>query len=45
MLFAMEQAEIALQCGEIPVGCVIIHNDKVLTRGHNKTNETKNGTK
>lgn len=46
MTLALEQAEIALKSGEIPVGCVFVDNinDTVIASGSNKTNETRNGT-
>jgi tRNA-specific adenosine deaminase 2 len=44
---ALEQAELALTTGEIPVGCVFVDTrvNKVIAVGHNKTNESRNGTK
>lgn len=43
---ALEMAEISLICGEIPVGCVFVDShDNIITAGHNKTNESRNGTK
>lgn len=46
MRAALEQAELALAEGEIPVGCVfVLDNEIVLSKGHNKTNVTKNGTR
>ncbi len=34
---AINQAEIALECGEIPVGAVIVIDNKIIARGHNLT--------
>jgi tRNA(adenine34) deaminase len=31
---ALKEAELALQQGERPIGAVIVHNDKVVGRGH-----------
>lgn len=44
MLAALHQAELALECGEVPVGCVFVHNGSVISTGFNLTNELKNGT-
>lgn len=32
---ALKEAKKAFQKNEIPVGCVIVHNDKIIARGHN----------
>lgn len=40
MEMALEQARTGLECGEVPVGCVIVHNNSSLTvvaRSHNLT--------
>lgn len=47
---AIEQAELALQSGEVPVGCVFVEqtdqgNHRIVSSGYNKTNETRNGTR
>ena len=44
---ALKQGEIALHKNEIPVGCVIVNNSnhEIISRGHNQTNESRNGTK
>lgn len=34
---ALDQAEIAFECGEIPVGAVIVIDNKIIARGHNLT--------
>ena len=36
------QAEQALREGEVPVGCVIVHNHEVIGTGSNRTNTTHN---
>lgn len=41
---ALNQAEEALQAKEIPVGCVLVHNGKVVAVGRNRTNEGRNAT-
>lgn len=38
---ALEEAEIAFDKGEIPVGVVVVINDRIIARGHNLT-ETLN---
>lgn len=47
MALALEQAELSYVNGEIPVGCVFVDDvtKSVITSGHNKTNESRNGTK
>jgi tRNA-specific adenosine deaminase 2 len=43
---ALNVARSALVAKEVPVGCVIVHNDDVIIgRGHNQTNATKNPTR
>ena len=34
---ALEQARTAGTAGEVPVGCVIVHNGEVIARAHNRT--------
>ena len=36
------QAEAARREREVPVGCVIVREGKVIARGHNLTNATRN---
>ena len=42
MLEALKEAEKALSLSEIPVGCVFIKDNKIIGRGHNLTNITRN---
>lgn len=42
---ALAQAELALLSGEVPVGCVFVHNAAVLARGMNDTNRSLCGTR
>ncbi|KAK7413571.1 tRNA(adenine34) deaminase [Neonectria punicea] len=42
---ALDMARLALKTNETPVGCVIVHNGKVIARGMNATNVTRNGTR
>jgi tRNA(Arg) A34 adenosine deaminase TadA len=44
-LTGFQQARLALKTNETPVGCVLVHNDKVIARGMNATNVTRNGTR
>lgn len=42
---AFEMAREALQNGEVPVGCLLVHREQVVGRGRNEVNETKNATR
>ncbi|KAL7930374.1 hypothetical protein V8C35DRAFT_162244 [Trichoderma chlorosporum] len=42
---ALDMAKLALRTNETPVGCVIVHKGKVIARGMNATNVTRNGTR
>ncbi|WVZ56759.1 hypothetical protein U9M48_007247 [Paspalum notatum var. saurae] len=44
MELALEQAKSALDNLEVPVGCVIVEDGKVISSGSNKTNATRNPT-
>jgi tRNA(adenine34) deaminase len=37
MKLALKEAQIAFDAGEIPVGCVVVCNNKVIAKGHNLT--------
>ncbi len=37
-----KQADEAYHAGEVPVGCVFVHQGIVIGKGRNKTNETLN---
>ena len=39
---ALKQAGKALALGEVPIGCVIVHEDKIIGRGYNRRNTAKN---
>lgn len=41
MLRALEQAQMAADCDEVPVGVVVVCQDRIIARGHNLT-ETLN---
>jgi tRNA(adenine34) deaminase len=38
---AMKEAKKAAKIGEVPIGCVIVYNDKIIARGYNKRNTKK----
>lgn len=42
MKAAMKQAKKAYQLDEVPIGCVIVQNDKIIARGYNRRNTDKN---
>lgn len=42
MTAALEQAEAALHAGEFPVGCILVHKDRILTSGR-RTGTTAEG--
>lgn len=39
---AIRQAKIALKINEVPIGCVIVHNDTIIGRGYNRRMADKN---
>ncbi|GAA5974678.1 hypothetical protein JCM5350_001244 [Sporobolomyces pararoseus] len=41
---AVEMAEEAFTAKEIPVGCVLVHQGKIVAKGRNRTNEGRNAT-
>ncbi len=42
MKAALQQAKRALRLGEVPIGCVIVYEDKIIARGYNRRNTDKN---
>lgn len=38
---ALRQARKAIRLGEVPIGCVIVYQDKIIGRGYNKRNTKK----
>lgn len=38
---ALRQAKKAAAIGEVPIGCVIVYQDKIIARGYNKRNSQK----
>lgn len=45
MLEALKEAKKADQVGEVPIGAVIVKDDKIIGRGHNLTETLKDPTK
>ena len=41
MKAAMKQAQKAAELGEVPIGCVIVHAEKIIGRGYNRRNTDK----
>ena len=39
---AIKQAKKAYELGEVPIGCVIVHEGKIIGRGYNRRNTDKN---
>ena len=44
MLLALKEAKKALLIDEVPVGCVIVFNNKVVARGYNKREKEQDAT-
>ena len=42
MKAALREAKKAYKLDEVPIGCVIVQNDKIIARGYNRTNTDKN---
>ncbi|KAG7021699.1 tRNA-specific adenosine deaminase 2 [Cucurbita argyrosperma subsp. argyrosperma] len=45
MELAIQQAKLALNSLEVPVGCVIVEDGMVIATGRNRTTETRNATR
>ncbi|KAL5059020.1 hypothetical protein RYX36_030624 [Vicia faba] len=45
MELAIQQAKLAMDALEVPVGCVIVEDGKVIASGRNRTTETRNATR
>jgi len=39
---AFDEAQKAYKCGEMPVGAVVVKNNKIIGKGYNKKEKTKN---
>ena len=44
MRAALVEAEAAAAEGEVPVGCVVVHDGRIIGRGHNRTESLKDPT-
>ena len=44
MKMALQEAEAAKDLNEVPIGCVIVMNDRVIARGHNLTEQLNDVT-
>ena len=44
MAAALKQAELAYDAGEVPVGAVVVHQDRIIGRGHNQTEQLQDPT-
>ena len=44
MRVALAEAEAAAAEGEVPVGCVVVHEGRIIGRGHNRTEALKDPT-
>ncbi len=42
MAKAIEEAKLAAQEGDVPIGAVIVQNDKIIVKAHNRRNIEKN---
>lgn len=42
MKAALKEAKKAYKLDEVPIGCVIVQNDKIIARGYNRRNTDKN---
>lgn len=45
MKCAFDMAQHAIQCGEVPVGCVVVRHGEIIARGCNEVNKTLNATR
>ena len=41
---ALQQAEIAFELGEVPVGAVVVSHNQIIARGHNRTEQLQDVT-
>jgi tRNA(adenine34) deaminase len=44
MAAALKQAEMAFDAGEVPVGAVVVHQERIIGRGHNQTEQLQDPT-
>jgi len=44
MYAALQEAELALDKDEVPIGAVVVHNNRIIGRGHNQTIQLNDAT-
>lgn len=44
MPYALDMAKTAFECGEVPVGAVIVKDDKIIASAHNETESSNNAS-
>lgn len=44
MFSALSEAETALEENEVPIGAVVVHNNRIIGRGHNQVERLKDST-
>lgn len=44
-ILSYQKARLALKTNETPVGCILVHNGRIVARGMNATNITRNGSR
>lgn len=44
MFAALQEAELAFEKDEVPIGSVVVHNGKIIGRGHNQTQMLNDAT-
>lgn len=44
ILLCLEEAKVAYEKGEVPVGCVVVKDENVVARAHNRVEELKDPT-
>ena len=42
MKLALKEANKALKKGDVPIGCVVVKNNKIIAKAHNKKETKKN---
>jgi tRNA(adenine34) deaminase len=41
---ALREAKKAFEAGEVPIGCIIVHNEKIIARAYNRTEQLQDFT-
>lgn len=44
MKMALQEAEVAKELDEVPIGCIVVMNNRVIARGHNLTEQLNDVT-